>query len=127
MEYHNFPGQESGQVLVPVPLHARRLRTRGYNQSHLLARKVGKLLELPVRKDLLMRAKDSPPQVEVGSREQRRANVAGSFTAAAGAEGISILLIDDVATTGSTLFACAAALKEAGAARVWGLVLARDS
>ena len=112
---------------MPVPLHRRRLRSRGYNQSHLLAKVVGKLLDMPVRQELLMRAKDLPPQVEVRSSEERRANVAGSFAAASGVEGLSILLVDDVATTGSTLFACAAALKEAGAASVWGLVLARDS
>lgn len=127
LEHHKFPAQSTGQVLVPVPLHPRRLRSRGYNQSHLLAKEAGKLLDMPVRQDLVRRAKDSPPQVEVRSSDQRRANVAGSFEAAAGVEGLSILLVDDVATTGSTLFACAAALKEAGAARVWGVVLARDS
>jgi len=127
LEHHHFPAQPTGQVLVPVPLHPRRLRSRGYNQSHLLAKEAGKLLDLPVREDLLKRAKDSSPQVEARSREQRRANVAGSFEADAGAEGLSILLVDDVATTGSTLMACAAALKDAGATSVWGLVLARDS
>ena len=122
LDRHKLPGQ----VLVPVPLHPRRLRSRGYNQSHLLAKEVGKLLGLPVREDLLKRAKDSPPQVEARSSEQRRANVAGSFKAT-GVEGLSILLVDDVATTGSTLMACADALKEAGTAGVWGLVLARDN
>ena len=68
-----------------------------------------------------------PPQVEARSREQRRANVAGSFEAAEEAAGLAIILVDDVATTGSPLDACAAALKEAGAASVWGVVLARDS
>ena len=127
LEHHKFPAQTTGQVLVPVPLHPRRLRSRGYNQSHLLAKEAGKLLEIPVRQDLVRRAKDSPPQVEVRSPEQRRANVAGSFEAASGVEGLSILLVDDVATTGTTLFACAAALKDAGAVSVWGLVLARES
>lgn len=127
LERHTFPAQAAGQVLVPVPLHSRRLRSRGYNQSHLLAKEVGKLLDIPVRQDLVKRAKDSPPQVEARSREQRRANVSGSFGATAEAEGLSILLVDDVATTGSTLSACAAALKEAGAASVWGTVLARDN
>lgn len=127
LENHKFPAQATGSVLVPVPLHPRRLRSRGYNQSHLLAEEAGKLLDLPVRQDLVIRVKDSPPQVEVRSGEHRRANVAGSFEAASEAEGLSVLLVDDVATTGSTLMACAAALKEAGAASVWGVVLARDS
>ena len=127
IEHHKFPGQASSQVLVPVPLHHRRLRNRGYNQSHLLAKEAGKLLGIPVRQDLVKRAKYSPPQVEARSREQRRDNVAGSFEAVAGVEGLSILLVDDVATTGSTISACSAALKEAGAVSVWGVVLARDS
>ena len=127
LEHHKLPIESTGQVLVPVPLHPRRLRSRGYNQSHLLAKEAGKLLDLPVREDLVKRVKDSPPQVEARSSEQRRVNVAGSFVASNDVEGLSILLVDDVATTGSTLMACAAALKDAGASSVWGLVLARDS
>jgi len=123
LKAHRLPGE----ILVPVPLHPRRLRSRGYNQSHLLAKETGNLLAMPMREDLLTRAKDSPPQVEARSREQRRANVAGIFESASEVEGMSILLVDDVATTGSTLSACAASLKDAGAASVWGLVLARDS
>ncbi len=127
LERHGLPAQPLDQVLVPVPLHPRRLRSRGYNQSHLLAVEAGKLLEIPVRQDLVKRATDSPPQVEARSREQRRGNVAGSFEATTAVKGFSILLVDDVATTGSTLHACAAALKEAGAASVWGVALARDT
>ncbi len=123
LDTHKLPGE----TLVPVPLHHRRLRSRGYNQSQLLAKEAGKLLDMPVREGLLKRAKDSPPQVEARTSEQRRANVAGSFVASDEVEGLAILLVDDVATTGSTLMACAAALKDAGAASVWGLVLARDS
>ena len=119
--------QQPGQVLVPVPLHFRRLRSRGYNQSYLLAKEAGKPLDIPVRQDLLKRAKESPPQVEARSSEQRRDNVADSFQAASEVAGLSILLVDDVATTGSTLSACAAALKEAGAVNVCGVILARES
>ena len=116
-----------GQALVPVPLHPRRLRGRGYNQSHLLAKETGKMLDIPVRQDLLVRTKDSPPQVETTSSEERRANVAGIFQASPEARGTSVILVDDVTTTGSTLFACAETLKDAGAESVWGLVLAKDS
>ena len=121
LDTHKLPGD----TLVPVPLHPRRLRSRGYNQSQLLARAAGKLLDIPVREDLVKRAKDSPPQVDARTSEQRRANVAGSFEASDEVEGLSVLLVDDVATTGSTLIACADALKDAGAASVWGLALAR--
>ena len=114
IEKHKLPGD----VFVPVPLHSRRLRSRGYNQSNLLAREAGKLLSVPVREDLLNRANDSLPQVEARTREHRRANVSGNFKASADVVGMSVLLVDDVATTGSTLSACAAALKDAGAASV---------
>ncbi|MCH7737517.1 MAG: ComF family protein [Chloroflexi bacterium] len=123
LEQHRLPGD----IMVPVPLHSSRLRSRGYNQSDLLAREAGKLLGIPVREEILKRANDAPPQVEAGTREQRRANVAGNFESSAEVAGMSVLLVDDVATTGSTLFACAAVLKDAGAAGVWGLVLARES
>ena len=123
LEKRNLPGD----VFVPVPLHSRRLRSRGYNQSNLLAVEAGKLLGIPVQEDLLKRTNDSLPQVEARSREHRRTNVAGNFQASAEVAGMSVLLVDDVATTGSTLLACASALKDAGAASVWGLVLARES
>lgn len=122
-----IPARPKGWILVPVPLHRRRLRSRGYNQSGLLAREVGKTLGMPVRDDLLERSNDSSPQVEVRTQKQRRENVAGSFGASAEVEGLSVIVVDDVATTGSTLAACAAALKDAGAEDVRGLVLARDS
>ena len=115
-----------GEVLVPVPLHRRRLRSRGYNQSALLARELGKLTGLPIEDGLLVRTKDAPPQVQAASRDQRRGNVEGSFQCTADATGRTLILVDDVATTGSTLSACAAALKAARAASVWGLTIARE-
>ena len=116
----------SVDALVPVPLHPRRLRSRGYNQSALLARGIGKRLGFPVRETILYRAIDSRPQVEAQSRDERRANVSGSFDCREDATGTSILLVDDVATTASTLSACASALKDAGASGVYALTLARD-
>ena len=115
-----------GDVIVPVPLHRRRLRERGYNQSALLAREVSKLSGIPNDEGLLVRTKDTPPQVRAVSREQRRSNVEDSFRCPENVEGRALILVDDVATTGSTLSACASALKDRGAASVWGLVLARE-
>ena len=122
LQTHPLPGDS----LVPVPLHPRRLRRRGYNQALLLVRELGKLSGLAVNDGLLKRIKDSPPQVEATSLEQRRLNVADSFDCRGDAAGAKIILIDDVATTGSTLSACAEALKRAGASSVWGLTLARQ-
>ena len=114
-------------VVIPAPLHRRRLRSRGYNQAALLAREIGKVMELPVRENLLVRVSDARPQVATQTREERRLNVAGNFVCKADLGGMAILLIDDVATTGSTLSECALALKEAGAQGVRALTLARDA
>ena len=111
---------------MPVPLHSRRIRHRGYNQSLLLARELAKLTGLDLDEKLLVRIKDTPPQVGA-SRSQRRGNVEGSFRCQRDVSGKALILVDDVATTGSTLSACATALKAAGAATVWGLALAREA
>ncbi len=116
----------TGDLLVPVPLHSRRLRSRGYNQSALLAQELAKLTGLSVDERLVFRTRDAPPQVHEASREQRRSNVEDSFQCNNGLAGESVILVDDVVTTGSTLSACAAALKDAGAASVWGLTVARE-
>lgn len=116
-----------GDLIVAVPLHRRRLRTRGYNQSELLAGELSKVTGLPRAKGMLARVKDAPPQVEAATRSQRRSNVEGCYEVTGDAAGRRVLLIDDVVTTGSTMSSCAAALKEAGAASVWGLALAREA
>jgi len=116
-----------GQVLVPVPLHQKRLRQRGYNQSQLLAQELGRLAELPVVTDCLLRQRPAPPQAETTTVAQRRANVAQAFACLNDRlRDKQVLLIDDVATSGATLDACAAALKATGASSVWGLTLARE-
>ena len=121
------PRPVPGEVIVPVPLHPRRERTRGYNQSELLARTVGKRMGLPVRPGIVRRVRNTPPQVSIENYEERRSNIEGSFACPAGLSGESVLLMDDVVTTGSTMSACAAALKAAGARSVWGLAFARQS
>ena len=115
-----------GDLLMPVPLHPRRLRSRGYNQSALLAKELSKKLGLDMNQRLLARARNTPPQVNA-TRDDRRKNVQGSFQCDGPVDGRAVILVDDVSTTGSTLSACAAALKAAGASSVWGLVLARES
>ena len=116
-----------GELLVPVPLHQKRLRERGYNQSSLLAWELGKLTNLTVIDDRLIRQRHTPPQARTSNVDERRSNVAGAFVCRDDKlRDKQILLIDDVSTSGTTLDACAAALKAAGASSVWGLVLARE-
>lgn len=112
-------------VLMPVPLHPARLRERGYNQSELLAKALSYLLDLPVNSRALRRIRHTKSQMTLGF-EERHQNVAEAFACDGftGA-GQTVLLIDDVCTTGSTLDACADALKKRGAAAVWGLTLAK--
>ena len=114
-----------GAVLVPVPLHKRRLRDRGYNQSELLAKEVGKRMCLPVMDALIIRTRNTPPQVSL-SLEERMRNVEGSFACVGNAQGQRFIVVDDVVTTGSTVSACAAVLKAGGAESAWGLALARQ-
>ena len=115
------------QALVPVPLHEKRLRERGYNQSELLARELGKLAGLPVLTDCLTRQRYALPQARTASVEERRANVASAFACRNDkVPDKQILLIDDVATSGTTLDACAVAAKASGVSSVWGLSMARE-
>ena len=116
-----------GEVLVPVPLHQKRLRERGYNQSSLLAQELGKLTKLPVVDNCLSRQRHALPQVRTSTIDERWRNVANAFICCDHRlRDKQVLLIDDVSTSGATLDACAAALKAAGATSVWGLVLARE-
>jgi ComF family protein len=114
-------------VVVPVPLHGRRLRERGYNQSALLAAEIGKAKGLPAVTDSLVRLRHTKSQVKTAGAEERQRNMAGAFGCRdARLAGKRVLLVDDVCTTGATMNSCAIALREAGAASVWGLALARE-
>jgi len=116
-----------GELLVPVPLHPRRLRERGYNQSSLLAEKLSELTALPVLEGYLCRLKDSLPQARTTTVEERRRNVEKAFSCGdEKLQGKTFILVDDVCTSGATLESCAAALKSAGAVSVWGFTLARE-
>jgi ComF family protein len=116
-----------GEALLCVPLHPRRLRERGYNQSALLAQELSNRTDLPVVEDCLIRVNQAQPQVRAADVEQRRRNVAGAFVCQdERVSGKQVILVDDVCTSGATLESCAVALKSKGAASVWGLTLARE-
>jgi len=113
-------------VLVPVPLHRRRGRERGFNQSMLLAQTLAEVWKMKILPRALERTRFTQQQATLTAAERQK-NVAGAFAAAgkSNLQNQKIFLVDDVFTTGATMNACAAALKAAGAVRVVGVVLAR--
>ena len=117
----------SGDMLIPVPLHEKRLRERGYNQSQLLADKLSGLISVEVNAALLQRVRNTGPQARSASVHERKANMENTFICDSdGASGRDVIVIDDVCTSGATLESCAVALKSAGAGHVLGFTLARE-
>ena len=115
--------REVGDVdLVPIPLDRRRQAVRGYNQAECLATALGALSGLPVRPERLRRVRDTPTQTRL-TPEQRRSNLARAFGAPACHR--PVILVDDVFTTGATLFSAASELLDHGAERVGAVTFAR--
>ncbi|MHC1701971.1 MAG: ComF family protein [Humidesulfovibrio sp.] len=120
-----FPELCACELVVPVPLHPRRLSWRGFNQSRELARLLARRRGLPIRQEALVRVRRTVPQMEL-DRARRAENIRGAFAASPEVlAGRTALLVDDIMTTGSTLEECARMMRAAGAAQVHVLVLAR--
>lgn len=120
-------------LIIPVPLHIRRLRWRGFNQAEIMARDIAVHLNIPVATDVIVRSGHRKPQADINDRKSRIENAKGLFEinpdVSVGARnsvlGKTVLLIDDLSTTGSTLNDCARVLKAAGAVQVMAFVFAR--
>ena len=117
-------GDVDFDAVVPVPMSRAKLRRRGYNQAELLARSLARRLRLRCDPALLTKRLERDTQSTL-TKAARAANVHGAFAASARNDAKSILIVDDVCTTGETLRACAAALLDAGAARVCAVVVAK--
>jgi ComF family protein len=120
---HWNPPSWDFDTLMPVPLGRQRQQTRGYNQSHLLAVALSRLVDIPVDTQSLVRVRETQSQVGL-SIKARKENTADAFRASA-VHHRKVLLVDDVCTTGATLQSCAEALIQAGAAGVGAITIAR--
>lgn len=116
----------SFDIIIPVPLHPRRLRWRGFNQAVILAGEVSRALKPPVDPFLLLRSRETPPQTQL-SEEERKKNMRGAFflNPAKSVRGKTLLLVDDVYTSGATVNECSRTLVRAGAKEVYVLTLSR--
>lgn len=120
-------GRDIKVVLIPIPLHPRRYRWRGFNQSELLGKQLAAYFGWKIETRSLIRRKPTKPQAELKSKEREK-NIAGAFdvnTRFFPPISSGILLFDDVWTTGSTMNEACQTLKKAGFKRVWGLTVAR--
>jgi ComF family protein len=122
---HNshFPAPD---LIIPVPLHPRRLRWRGFNQAEEIARSLD--LRIPLNTDILKRIRYTHPQVTMRNKKSRENNVQDAFALHDPSliRGKNILLVDDIMTTGATIMACATVLKNSGAGKIYAIVIARE-
>ncbi len=112
------------EAVVPVPLSIRGLRSRGFNQSLLLAKTVSDKKKIPLVIDGLLKKADTPPQIGLSAKERAK-NLRGAFIATRQFSGRRVMLVDDVMTTGATANECSRQLIKAGASEVVVLTLAR--
>ncbi len=122
---HSFVSEQRPELLIPVPLHKSRLRSRGFNQSLLIAETLSRNWQIPLLRQGLIRTRRTTPQVEL-TRAERLTNLKGAFAVkdTESVTGKHIMLVDDVFTTGATLSACAEALLKAGCSRISAVTVA---
>lgn len=119
--------QKEECVFIAVPLHEKRQKTRGYNQSELLAEYVSKKLERKCPKGVIIRSKNTTPQFKL-PKSERHENIKGAFDVVKKEtiQSLTVFLIDDITTTGATLLECANVLKRNGAGKVYGIALGHE-
>lgn len=116
-------------IIIPVPLHYKRLNWRGFNQAEILATDIGEKIQCPIEKEVIVRIVGSKPQAEIENHEERINNLGDDFVILEKSKGKiigkDIILVDDVCTTGTTLNKCAKILKYNGAKKITAFVIAR--
>jgi len=123
----NWELRIKNSVLIPIPLHKRRLSWRGFNQAELIAVQISKLNDIPILNNVIRRSRHTPPQMEIKNKVSRTDNVRDAFSVDRKSDITNkiVILVDDVCTTGSTFNECAAALWTLRPKEIWGLALAR--
>ena len=114
-------------IIVPVPLHKKRLRWRSFNQAELIAKSISSHFKVKIKNNILLRISNNKPQAKIEIKKERRKNIKNVFCCRKNIaiDGKTIFLIDDLITTGSTLNECAKILKKSGARKVIGITFAR--
>ena len=115
----------SADIITSVPLHQTRLKERGFNQSELIAKQLSNFLNLPYDGNILKRIKETSFMYNL-SKSERKKNVKGVFSVSRNLNGLNILIIDDILTTGATLSEIASEIKKNGANSVYALVVAKS-
>ncbi len=117
----------SNLIFIPIPLHQERRRERGFNQAALIAQNIATAYNLPFIASTLVRTKPTPSQLIVRTQKAREKNMENAFavTKKEDIAGKRVVLVDDVYTTGATMKHAAIALRQAGAAEVWGMTVAK--
>ncbi|MDD5032759.1 MAG: ComF family protein [Candidatus Pacebacteria bacterium] len=118
---------EDDDILVPIPLSPKRTRERGFNQAELIAKILSDKIFIKMRGDILYKTKETESQVEIKNRDERLKNLAGAFVVKdfSAVHEKTIFLIDDVCTTGATLYEASKVLRHAGAKKIIGITVAR--
>ncbi|MCD6423486.1 MAG: ComF family protein [Elusimicrobia bacterium] len=121
--FEKFLKGDNFDVIVPVPLHKKRMDERGFNQAEILAREISRATKIPMKKHILKRTKNTPSQRDF-DKKGRFENVKNAFFSKS-VNGKKVILVDDVFTTGATISSCEKTLREKGAKEVVALVFAR--
>lgn len=118
--------KNNNYVIIPVPLHIKRERWRGFNQAGLIAEDIAQRFALPYYSQTLLRVKNTTPQIQMNNRTKRLENIKGAFVCKneKNIHGKTVILVDDIATTGGTIAECAKTLKQSGAKSVIAFVIA---